>query len=56
MSSAEALRVVIEFNKLPETDEKSEISRQYLSDEISNYDFFCKANEYLEKVSYGDKS
>ncbi len=44
------LKTIKEFNSLPETDETREIKRQYLSDEISSYEFFCSAQEHLDKI------
>lgn len=43
-----SLRTVIDFNKLPETEEIKEIKRQYLNDEISAFEFFSIASRYLE--------
>ena len=50
MIDKRALKTVVEYNKLPKTKEKDEIDRQFLSDEIGHYEFFCLANSYLEKV------
>lgn len=46
----QAFKVVTDFNKLPDTDEKLEISRQYLSDEITSFEFYQLASDYLDKV------
>ena len=39
----------MEYERLPLTEEKAEISRQYLEDEICRFDFYIKAKEYLAK-------
>lgn len=51
MSSEQSLKTVSAFNKLPNTPEKEEIERQYLEDEIGNFEFFSMANAYLSKVT-----
>jgi len=43
--------MLLEFSKLPATDEKAEIERQYLADEIGSIDFLIKAQNYLDKVN-----
>lgn len=50
MSSEQALKDIVEYNKLPKTEEKDEIDRQFLSDEIGHFDFYSKAKAYLMKV------
>lgn len=50
MSSEQALKTVVEFSKLPETEEKKAIDDRFLSSEISNYEFFCQASRYIEKI------
>lgn len=45
----ETLTVINSFNELPDTNEKSEICRQYRNDEISTLDFFSDARAYLDK-------
>lgn len=52
MSSEQALKIVVEYNKLPETEEKQEIDRQYLNDEINSFEFFCLAEKYLQKSKH----
>ena len=49
--SEESLKVIREFNSAPESIQKQEIRRQYLSDEISNYDFVSKARALLSSLS-----
>tara|TARA_R110000782_G_scaffold10750_11_gene33289 strand:- start:40 stop:216 length:177 start_codon:yes stop_codon:yes gene_type:complete len=46
----QSLKVILEFTGLPLTDEKEEINRQYLEDELSSFDFYIKAEEYLNRV------
>ena len=50
MSTEQSLKDIVEHNKLPTTPEKAEINRQFMSDEISRFDFYCLASEYLRKV------
>lgn len=45
----QALKTVVAFNNLPETDEIKEIKRQYLNDEISSFEFVGVARGYLEE-------
>ena len=49
MSIKQEVEDVIEYNKLPKTEEKAEIDRQYLNDEIGHFDFYCKVKAYLER-------
>ena len=51
MSSEQALKTAVEYDKLPMTEEKEEINRQYLNDEIGNLEFFSLASRYLDKVN-----
>lgn len=44
-----SLQTVIEFSNMPSTPEKEELSKAYLSDEISHYDFVIAAKRYIEK-------
>lgn len=50
----QALKTVIEFDKLPETDDIKEIKRRYLSDEISAFEFFQEASKYVNNADIGD--
>lgn len=50
MSSEQSLKVVVAYNKLPQTEEKKEIDRKFLASEISSYEFFCLASKYLDKT------
>lgn len=47
----QALKTVAAFNNLPETDEIKEIKRQYLSDEISTFEFFGIASKFVDEQS-----
>ena len=46
----QSLKVILDYTGLPVTDEKEEINRQYLEDELSSFDFYIKAEEYLNRV------
>ena len=46
----EAFRTISEFNDLPETKEKKEISDLYLKDKIGSYEFIGLARDYLNKI------
>ena len=48
--SEQTLKVIKEFDALPQTEEKDEIKRKYLTDEIGSFDFFSQASRYLTKV------
>jgi hypothetical protein len=50
MSSREALSDIKEYDKLPKTEEKNRIDRMFIQDEISCFDFYCRARAYLKKV------
>jgi hypothetical protein len=43
----ETLKIVSDFNALPDTPEKLKINNAYLNDEIGSFDFFSQAREYL---------
>lgn len=44
----QALKTVVAFNNLPETDEIREVKRQYLNDEISARELVGIASRLLE--------
>jgi len=45
----EALQTVIAFTKLPKTEETEHIKHLYLNNEISYYELYCLARDYLDK-------
>lgn len=47
----EVLDDIRSFDALPSSTEKDEIKRQYLENEIGNFDFYQKARQYLESVN-----
>lgn len=48
MMNEQNLKIVSDFQSAPSTPEKEEIAKQYLNDEISNFDFISMAKDYLE--------
>ncbi len=44
----EMLRITGEFNKLPSTPEKLELSNKYYNGKISIYEFYRAALKYME--------
>lgn len=44
----QTLKIVVAFNDLPETDGKEEIKRKFLNDEVSPFEFYSLASQYLE--------
>lgn len=44
----EMLRITDEFNKLPSTPEKLELSKKYHSGKITIYEFYRAALKYME--------
>lgn len=51
MSNQQSLEIIAKYNKLPETPEKAEIDRKFISNEIGHFEFFQLASRYLEKQS-----
>lgn len=47
----EVLDDIKAFDALPSTPDKDEIKRQYLEDEIGNFDFYQKARQHLETAN-----
>lgn len=47
MDNQNQVAVVVKFTKLPSTPEKIKIMEDYMEDQISRYEFFEKALEYL---------
>jgi len=45
-----SLAIICKFTKLPKTDEKDKIERQYLLDEIGSFEFFQLARAYIDKL------
>ena len=44
----QALKTVVEFNNLPETEEIKEIKRKYMNDEIGVFDFLSLATACVD--------
>ena len=44
----QALKTVVEFNSLPETEEIKEVKRKYMNNEISAFELVGIAMRYLE--------
>ncbi len=53
MSCAQSIQTIVKFNEMPETEEKKEICRKYLEDEIGNYTFYSLAYSYLNSHKEG---
>lgn len=51
LSSEYAWKIVCDFSKFPTSPEKEEISRKYLSDEISHFDFVNLAKQHMDAGS-----
>ena len=48
-TSQEALKTVRQFDELPDSEEKTELCKQYTSGEISRFEFFQGASRYLAR-------
>lgn len=48
MGEDKALSIVSRFKNMPETEEKNEIMRKYIEDEIGSFEFFQLASRYLQ--------
>ena len=46
----QALKTVIAFAELSETDEVKEIKKKYLNNELSAFEFYQSVNEYLNRI------
>lgn len=51
MISEQGFLILRDYSNLPGTEEKEEITRKFLDSEIGNYEFFCLANTYLQKIT-----
>ena len=46
-----SVRIICDYSRLPATKEKEILDNKFKNDELSTFDFYCKAKEYLDKVS-----
>jgi len=50
----ENMKIVGAFQRAPETQEKKEIAKKYMTDEIGVFDFVSLAEDYLKKHKLKD--
>lgn len=55
MINERTMEVIGKFKDLPDTEEKDEINRKYLADEIGVAEFYSLASAYLHKVTDDDE-